>query len=111
MRRQLGDEAEAFLHALASPPAISVRYNSHKTGADVLNEKRKDLSSVPWCNSGFYLPERPVFTFDPAFHAGSYYVQEASSMFLEKAILGSIPLQPVMALDLCASPGGKTTHL
>lgn len=67
---------------------------------------------VPWSQYGFYLNQRPSFTFDPLFHAGTYYVQEASSMFLEQAIKQTIDLaQPIRVLDLCAAPGGKSTHL
>lgn len=65
---------------------------------------------VPWCSSGYYLAERPSFTLDPFFHAGAYYVQEASSMFLETAIKQTADLsQPLKVLDLCAAPGGKST--
>ncbi|MEC3880688.1 methyltransferase RsmF C-terminal domain-like protein [Parapedobacter sp. 10938] len=67
---------------------------------------------VPWCDTGYYLAERPVFTLDPLFHAGCYYVQEASSMFVAHAIrtLG-LDKEPLVALDLCAAPGGKSTLL
>lgn len=68
--------------------------------------------TVPWCESAFYLKERPVFTLDPLFHAGGYYPQDASSMFIDHVIhkleIGS---KPVRALDLCAAPGGKSTLL
>lgn len=71
--------------------------------------------NVPWCSTGFYLDKRPNFTLDPCFHAGAYYVQEASSMFVEQAVrhilsqghIGQCP----MTLDLCAAPGGKSTLL
>ena len=67
---------------------------------------------VPWSQLGFYLKERPSFTFDPLFHAGCYYVQEASSMFLEQAFKLLIDLsQNLKVLDLCAAPGGKSTHI
>ena len=57
------------------------------------------------------LPARsPSFTFDPLFHAGAYYVQEASSTFLEQAIRSHVKT-PVRCLDLCAAPAGKSTHL
>lgn len=65
-------------------------------------------NNVPWCKDGYYLKERPTFTFDPLFHAGSYYVQEASSMFIDHIIRQYIHY-PVTALDLCAAPGGKST--
>lgn len=65
---------------------------------------------VPWSSNGFYLYERPSFTLDPLFHAGAYYVQEASSMFLEEALKQTVELtQPLKVLDLCAAPGGKST--
>ena len=61
---------------------------------------------------GYYLAERPSFVFDPLFHAGTYYVQEASSMFLEQAIRQTTDLgRPLRVLDLCAAPGGKSTLL
>lgn len=69
-------------------------------------------SAIPWTNLGFYLEQRPSFTFDPLFHAGTYYVQEASSMFLEQALKQTVDLtKPLKVLDLCASPGGKSTHI
>ena len=67
---------------------------------------------IPWTEYGYYLETRPSFTFDPLFHAGCYYVQEASSMFLEQALKQTLNLsQPLKVLDLCAAPGGKSTHL
>ena len=66
--------------------------------------------NVPWSAQGYYLAARPSFTLDPLLHAGAYYVQEASSMFLEQALKQSIDLsQPLKVLDLCAAPGGKST--
>jgi 16S rRNA C967 or C1407 C5-methylase (RsmB/RsmF family)/NOL1/NOP2/fmu family ribosome biogenesis protein len=96
---------EEFKEALSAEPCVSVRINQHKH-ADLKGQP------VPWCSAGLYLPERPVFTLDPNFHAGAYYVQEASSMFLEQAVRASVDLsQPLRVLDLCAAPGGKSTHL
>ena len=67
-------------------------------------------SSVPWSSNGMYLGTRPSFTLDPLLHAGTYYVQEASSMFLEQALIQSLDITlPILALDLCAAPGGKST--
>lgn len=65
---------------------------------------------VPWSSRGYYLSQRPSFTADPLFHAGAYYVQEASSMFLEEAIRQTCDLNAMLqVLDLCAAPGGKST--
>lgn len=68
------------------------------------------LAKVPWCQYGYYLPERLSYVADPLWHAGAYYVQEASSMFLEQAFLQHTDLsEPRLVLDLCAAPGGKST--
>ena len=70
------------------------------------------VSGVPWSAYGYYLSQRPHFTLDPIYHGGAYYVQEASSMFLELALRqGSDLSKPLKVLDLCAAPGGKSTHI
>ncbi|MDR2145321.1 MAG: rRNA cytosine-C5-methyltransferase [Tannerella sp.] len=100
----LGDEYEAFEESLETSPPVSIRINPRKTG-------KRSEQPVKWCETGYYLPERPSFTFDPLFHAGTYYVQEAASMFLEQAFLYLVENKNVTCLDLCAAPGGKSTHL
>ncbi|MEQ1677658.1 MAG: Fmu (Sun) domain protein, partial [Chitinophagaceae bacterium] len=85
----------------------SIRINPTKQ-SKIQNKKSK----IPWVKLGFYLDSRPSFTFDPLFHAGCYYVQEASSMFLEQAMKQTVDLtKPLKVLDLCAAPGGKSTHI
>ena len=68
------------------------------------------LSTVKWCEHGRYLSERPKFTYDPMFHAGAYYVQEASSMFVWQALIQLVDKDAVV-LDMCAAPGGKSTAI
>lgn len=106
MRQQLAGAWDAFAAAHTTPPPVSIRLNPRKPGPDLYP------ASIPWCATGRYLQERPVFTLDPALHAGAYYVQEASSMFLEQVIRQVADTTvPLRVLDLCAAPGGKSTHL
>ncbi len=92
----------------------TIRINPFKLlGSSQIPSFGGDLGEVvPWTDLGYYLKTRPSFTFDPIFHAGCYYVQEASSMFLEQALKQTVDLsKPLKVLDLCAAPGGKSTHL
>ncbi|MBK6838917.1 MAG: hypothetical protein IPG90_12275 [Bacteroidetes bacterium] len=103
MRLDLKDEFPLFIDALSSPAPISIRMNPWKQG-EIPNGAEK----IAWSEQGYYLSERPAFIFDPLFHAGTYYVQEASSMFLEhvyKQVIGDVP--PETILDLCAAPEGS----
>jgi 16S rRNA C967 or C1407 C5-methylase (RsmB/RsmF family)/NOL1/NOP2/fmu family ribosome biogenesis protein len=98
-------EKESFAAAHQQHPSISVRVNPYKS-----IDTFQHLPKVPWCPDGYYLAERPNFTADPLLHAGCYYVQEASSMFLDYALRHiSVPDSPIVCVDLCASPGGKST--
>lgn len=93
-----------LLEALNIIPPVSVRFHPHKTRSLLEIDH-----AVPWCENGFYLKERPSFTLDPMFHAGSYYPQEAGSMVLD-AVLKQLQLpENPKVLDLCAAPGGKST--
>ena len=94
---------ERFIAGLMSEPVVSVRCNPTKYVAEVSDD------FVSWAGNAYYLDNRPLFTADPLFHAGCYYVQEASSMFLEQVIRQYVN-NPVRMLDLCAAPGGKSTH-
>jgi 16S rRNA C967 or C1407 C5-methylase (RsmB/RsmF family)/NOL1/NOP2/fmu family ribosome biogenesis protein len=105
MRLHLQQDWEKFSSAHRSPSPVSIRINPAK-GREVTAQK------IPWTGSGYYLDARPSFTLDPLFHAGAYYVQDASSMFLEQAVRQTVDLrQSLRVLDLCAAPGGKSTHL
>jgi len=107
IKQQWPEEAGDLLDALQAPASISLRLNAGK-----LPDVSADLESVPWAKHAYYLPERPLFTLDPWWHAGAYYVQEASSMLIETAFKQVFSQsEPLMALDLCGAPGGKSTHL
>ena len=111
-RRLMGDELYSILeNGLSQDAPVSVRLNPFKT-----HDGLDGCERVPWCEWGYWLPDRPAFTFDPLLHAGLYYVQEASSMFVTEAVRqcierGVIPQEPLLAADICAAPGGKSTAL
>lgn len=110
LRESAGEKyAEITLEALTKEPSTSVRLNPSK-----LKECPFDgAERIPWSPYGYILKERPVFTLDPLFHAGAYYVQDSSAMMVgelfrqvTKDIEGHLNV-----LDLCAAPGGKTTDI
>jgi 16S rRNA C967 or C1407 C5-methylase (RsmB/RsmF family) len=120
-RRIMGDERyNRFVGAFDEEAPTSIRVNPRIAidhGPWTIDHSD---SQVPWCSEGYYLADRPQFTFDPLLHAGCYYVQEASSMFVTHILrtvdssspnyqLSTIHYQ--LALDLCAAPGGKSTAL
>lgn len=104
-----GEERYAlFLKGLDQDSPTSIRLNTFKLKENEGISETLIPQQIPWCKEGYYLNERPNFTFDPLLHAGIYYVQEASSMFLSH-VLRQLIKHPVTMLDLCAAPGGKTT--
>ena len=114
--RELFGEAvwQQYLHSFDEPTPVSVRLNPFKPLSSLTSYLLPFEDPVPHCKDAYYLTERPNFTLDPLLHAGAYYVQEASSMYLDKVIreeLSSFNYQLSTALDLCAAPGGKSTLL
>lgn len=110
MQRELGPaEAEALCAALGTEPSTAVRLNPKK-----MSEQKWGGKRVAWSEYGYLLGERPAFTLDPDFHAGAYYVQEASSQFagyiVSEAVGGVDACKGLRVLDMCAAPGGKSTH-
>ena len=118
-RLLMGEERfNRFMEAFNEDAPVSIRLNPSKV-SHAVGEK------VPWCKEGFYLSGRPQFTFDPLFHAGCYYVQEAASMFVTHVlrsvtegrffcdIADDVTKEPSLCytLDLCAAPGGKSTAI
>lgn len=98
-------DADEFLQAIQWTPATSVRFHP-------LKKRATDLqlgTAIKWCPDAYFLNERPVFTLDPLFHAGTYYVQESSSMFLWEILNQIFTNKKIRILDACAAPGGKST--
>lgn len=103
-RRTMGEERfDSYLKAFETDAPVSIRLNPEKA-----KELTTDGERVPWCRNAYYLPQRPNFTYDPLLHAGCYYVQEAGSMFLDTVMQQWVPDAPVVMIDFCAAPGGKS---
>jgi len=101
---QFPSDHQDLIQSLDQKPSTSIRLNANKKFETIPNDR------VQWAEHGYILQERPIFTLDPNFHAGTYYVQESSSMFIDYVLSeleSKIELNSV--LDLCASPGGKST--
>lgn len=101
--------AGVVLEALATEPSVSVRLNPAKLRTCPF----PGAEPVSWSPWGYLLKERPVFTLDPLFHAGCYYVQDTSAMYVGEVFrrVSGYLAPGATVLDLCASPGGKTTDV
>lgn len=107
LRSIKGFDENSFIASHQQSAGTSIRLHKIKKLPDFDAHQQ-----VPWCAQGRYLQQRPVFTLDPDYHAGAYYVQEASSMFLDYLVKAILPERNnLRILDLCAAPGGKTTLL
>lgn len=125
MKSLLGEEEAALLaDALEDKPSVSIRLNRKKVTDPYIFMQRfaeYNPKMVPWCSSGFHLEGRPDFVHDPLFHAGTFYVQEAASMYYETLVTeiistlmaedGLSAKHPLIVADLCAAPGGKSTAI
>ena len=109
-RQLMGEERfNSYLEAFEEEAPVSIRLNPRTQRGQ--SPCVLAASDVPWCEEGYYLEGRPQFTFDPLFHAGCYYVQEAASMFVTHVLRELSNLSPLNALDMCAAPGGKSTAM
>ena len=105
MTTMLDNEFDEFKQSFDNDVVTTIRINPAKYAG------LPALTPVGHCSTGYVIPQRPLFTIDPFIHAGVYYVQESSSMFLEQAIKQTVKKSDLKVLDLCAAPGGKSTHL
>ena len=108
MKALLGEEYDAYLASFDEERFYGLRVITRKISAEEMAARGVfSLRPVPWCETGFYYDgaERPAK--HPYYHAGLYYLQEPSAM----TPAARLPIEPgERVLDLCAAPGGKTTH-
>lgn len=107
-----GIDVSRLVAALDGEPTVSIRLNRPKCEAAGIAVP-EGAERVAWDSDGYYLRSRPRFTFDPLLHAGAYYVEEPSSMFVGQALSRIVADggEPRRVLDLCAAPGGKSLLL
>ena len=105
-----GERAESLMQASNMPPDLCVRINTLKTTKELLCKKLDDLGisykETPYTDCGLYLygatEEKRRRLYD------WFCVQDQSSQLVSLALS---PEKHDFVLDLCAAPGGKTTHL
>lgn len=110
IEKQFPSDWEKLLEALNEDAPISVRLNPALNSLSAASS----LERVPWESNAFYLTQTCKFGTDPLFQGGGYYVQEASSMaigWMMKQIIPHFNHKNLLALDACAAPGGKSTHI
>ncbi len=110
--RQLIPGFHEFLDALRKPLPVVIRANTLKIETEpfriLMAARGYDLEPVGGVGEAFTLRgiETPGFTLE--YFLGLYHIQGVTSMLPPK-ILEPRPGESI--LDLCAAPGGKTTHL
>ncbi len=108
MQQRLGETYPAFLASYERPPLKGLRVNTLKISA----EEFARIAPFPLgervgqCD-GYYIEEERAGA-DPYHFAGLCYLQEPSAM-----TVGTLAVfrRAERVLDLCAAPGGKTTHI
>lgn len=109
--RQLGVEAESFLHSYLEPRTYGLRINPLKVRSESMLQQLAEpfaLTPVPWCPTGYYYEEAAKPGRHPYYSAGVYYIQEPSAMSSAELLN---PQPGELVLDLAAAPGGKATQI
>ena len=109
MRELLQDEYESFMKSYEQEKALGLRLNLLKTDvAQFTKMNQMKLKSIPLVFGGFFYQQVDRPGKHPYHDAGVYYIQEPSAMSVG-TFVGALPGERV--LDLCAAPGGKSTHI
>lgn len=111
MKKLLGEEYEAFVQSYEQERVQGLRFNTEKVSLEqALGQVSEQfhLEKIPWAKEGYYYDGQTRPGKHPYHDAGVYYIQEPSAM----AVVELLDPQPgERILDLCAAPGGKTTHI
>ena len=112
-RKQIGEQAMRALCEINNRPApMCLRTNTLKTTvvelADILQQEGVEVLPSEWAEEGLICQNNPSLSKLISFQNGLYQVQDHSSMLVAH-FLDAKPGQ--MVIDVCAAPGGKTTHV
>lgn len=109
MKAELSDDELAlYLSAMEKAPTRALHANAAKEGGAITDIFRDLLTPIPYAEDGFYIETDEKLGNHPLHHAGAFYMQEPSAMMP----IAAAPITPGMrVLDLCASPGGKSTQI
>ncbi len=91
--------------------SVRVHHLSNRPASDIRRdlETLADVDPIPWCEDAYFLRDRKGAIVDSElFRNGDIYIQNASSLVPPLAL---DPQQGEDVLDLCASPGGKASHI
>lgn len=90
----------------------SIRVNTIKISVksllEKLKEKNYELEQIPWIKEGFWVKNKENLSKNLEHTLGYFFIQNSSSM------IPALVLEPKpddIILDLCASPGAKTTQI
>ncbi len=109
MNAELSDDGlSLYLEAMQKAPTRALHQNAAKQGDGIKELLGELLTPIPYAEDGFYLETEEKLGNHPLHHAGAFYIQEPSAMMP----IAAAPIAPGMrVLDLCASPGGKSTQI
>lgn len=109
MQTLLQDEYDAFIRSYEEEKNQGLRINTLKISIDeFLQINPFTTEKIPWVKEGYFYPNNERPGKHPYHEAGLYYIQEPSAMAVGELV---DPKPGEYILDLCAAPGGKTTHL
>ena len=108
MKKLLGDEFEDYVKAVSENSVKGFRVNTEKISLEdfeKINVFGKER--IPYVENGFYLDYEKAGN-HPYHHAGMIYIQEPGAMAPAECIEIE---EDWKVLDMCASPGGKSTQI
>ncbi len=107
IKKTFNEDFDSFVSCFDKKYYSGVRLNMLKISKKEFKDKFNVCDEVPWCETGFYYDTQELSK-NNFYLAGLFYLQEPSAM----SPANFLPVEEGdFVLDMCASPGGKATHL